>query len=158
MENPKVNEQSNVEERWTYLSTKIREIVELVLDRNRNTGKIDDWYDNECKLVTEGKNKLYIKMHNEKFTRSTLEDYREATKRRKKRKYANRKLEALEHLRTKNKTKLFYGEINKNRKDFKPRLMVKLQTKMRHTTMMLTIMKTTILRNNHHRWKKYNRR
>ena len=89
---------------------------------------MDDWYDDECRLITEEKNKLYLRMHNEKFTRSALEDYRQARKkekkvhRRKKREHINGKLEELEHQRNKNEMRLFYGEINKSRKDFKPRI------------------------------------
>ena len=70
---------------------------------------MDDWYDDECRNVTEEKISYIL----ECTTNNLREEFFEARKTekkvrsRKKREHANRKMEETEHLRTKNEIRVF---------------------------------------------------
>ena len=96
---PEINEQLTVEDKWIYLSTKVKDSAEQTLGMVDNKTITKDRYDGECRIVTEGKNKLqaYNRMHSNKFTRISLENYREARKMKKK--YIEEKKENMQIVR-----------------------------------------------------------
>ena len=87
-----------------------------------------------------------------RISQEALAEYQEARKkekkthRRKKREYENHRIEELEELRSRNEIIMFYGDLNKNRRDYKPRL-----TLSRNENAELISDKPNIL----HRWKRH---
>ena len=78
-------EEKSIEDRWSYFLNGIKESAQQVLGTvANNSNRCKDWYDEDCKRATEHKNKLYKKMHQQKFTRSSFENYCEARKEEKK--------------------------------------------------------------------------
>ena len=92
--------------------------------------QLSDWFDEECREVTEVKNKAYVKMQQRSYTRASTDKYQEAQRKekqihkRKKKQYEKERAERLEELGQQNQTRKFYRDINNLRKDFKPKLTV----------------------------------
>ena len=86
------------------------------------------WFDAECQVATENKNKAYRKMQQGYGTRSLIEEYKEkrrkekAIHKRKKKEWKNQELENMELPSKQYGCKKFYKEINMARKQFKPRV------------------------------------
>lgn len=108
----------------------IREIITTTAEETIGTTcrpKRNDWFDDECRIVTEEKNKVYLKMLQRGSTRSLTEQYRNKRReekyihRKKKRKFENDRLLEIELCREHKETKTFYKFVNNERKSFKPR-------------------------------------
>ena len=80
----------------------------------RDKPERNDWFDHECCLVMEKKNKAYKKLIQGRFTQTAEKEYKETCKeekkihRKKKREYYNNKLTELEQLHTAKESRKFF--------------------------------------------------
>ncbi|GFU35336.1 uncharacterized protein TNCV_2143751 [Trichonephila clavipes] len=87
----------------------------------------NEWYDEDCRKVTEMKNKAYLQLLQKHCTRTHEEKYRELRKakkklpRRKKEIFFEISLKNLENCNSQNECRKFYKSINRMRSEFTPR-------------------------------------
>jgi hypothetical protein len=88
-----------------------------VLGEQNKGRKTDDLFDGEYRAATNAKNKAYSLMQQRRYTRTYVEAYRTARRkkkkihRRRKREYENWKMEELEELHKTKQARKFYKEI-----------------------------------------------
>ncbi|CAG9839544.1 unnamed protein product [Diabrotica balteata] len=91
------------------------------------TQERNDWFDQDCKKITDEKNEAFRTMQHRK-TRTTIDRYKNLRReekrihRKKKRDSENDMLERLESHMSHGETRKFYHQINSIRKEFKPRI------------------------------------
>ena len=124
-----LNEQDIREKLWERCKTIINSMAEEVLGIMETVNK-GTWFDAECHVAKEDKNKAYRKMQQGYGTRSLIEEYKEKRRKEKtihkrnKKKWMNMELENMELLRKQHECRKFYKEINIARKQFKPRVSI----------------------------------
>ncbi|KAJ4442747.1 hypothetical protein ANN_04338 [Periplaneta americana] len=115
-----------VGEVWKDLKEVVTNAADEALGRV-GSPEYNNWFDEECELMTMEKNKAYKKMLQKNHTRRAVEEYREARReekkvhKKKKREFAQARLVELEQLRDMNETRAFFKKLNNMRKDFQPR-------------------------------------
>jgi sorting nexin-29 len=116
----------DVDDKWKLTKDSMLSTANKLLGKEKRSIKTD-WFDEECREVNENKNKAYKNMLNRRFTRKSIDEYRNARReekkvhKRKKKAYRENQLDEVESLRTSNESRAFYRVINEGRKDFKPR-------------------------------------
>ena len=124
-----VDSDDGLDGRWKKITCTIHKTAEEVFGKT-NRKPSNDWFDEECQEATEEKNKAYVSMQQRGYTRASTDKYQEARRKekqvhkRKKKQYENNQIEKLEELGQQNQIRQFYRDINKVRKDFKPRLTI----------------------------------
>ena len=119
----------SLDSRWNKITGAIYKTAEETFG-NVSKKQLNDWFDKECREVTEMKNKAYVNMQQRSYTAASAGKYREARRKekqihkRKKKQYENEQAERLEELGQQNQTRKFYRDINNLRKDFKPKLKI----------------------------------
>ena len=119
----------SLDSRWNKITGAIHKIAEETFGK-ASKKQPNDWFDKECREATEVKNKAYVNMQQWNYTRASTNKYREARRKEKwvhegkKKQYENEQVERLEELGQQYQIRKFYRDINKLRKDFKPRLTV----------------------------------
>ena len=119
--------QDNGEKLWERCKTIINSVAEEVLGIVGPARK-GMWFDDECKVTTEDKNKAYRKMQQGYGSRSLIEECKEkrikenTIHKRKKKEWMNVELENMELLRLQHECRKFYKAIDMARKQFKPRI------------------------------------
>jgi hypothetical protein len=118
-----------LDSRWNKIICTIHKTAEEVFGKTSRK-QPNDWFDKECQEATEVKNKAYVNMQQRSYTRASADKYREGRRKekqlhkRKKKQYENNQIEKLEELVQQHQTRQFYRDINKLRKDLKPRLTI----------------------------------
>jgi hypothetical protein len=121
-----INPDESLDSRWNKTICTIYKTAEEVFGKTSRK-QPNDWFDKKCQEVREVKNKEYTNMQQRSYTRASADKYREARRKekqvhkRKKKQYENNQIEKLEELGQQNQTRQFYRDINKLRKDLKPR-------------------------------------
>jgi endonuclease/exonuclease/phosphatase family metal-dependent hydrolase len=124
-----ISSDDSLDSRWNKITGVIHKTAEETFGK-ASKKQSNDWFDKECREVTEVKNKAYVNMQQRSYTRASTEKYREARRKekqvhkRKNKQYENEQVDRLEELGQQHQTRKFYRDINKVRKDFKPRLTV----------------------------------
>ncbi|XP_071033141.1 uncharacterized protein [Parasteatoda tepidariorum] len=112
---------------WQQVKDSILSTEHELLGRKKRSIRTD-WFDEECRMVNERKNKAYKNMLNRKFTRGSIDEYRSARREEKKvhkgkkKAYRENQFKEVESLRTNHESRAFYRVINEGRRDFKPRI------------------------------------
>ena len=114
---------ANIEEEWTNLEKIIKQTVQ---EKIGNIGKMkrNGWFDEECKQITDEKNKKYKAMINKKFTRAAKAEYQSTRReekrihKKKKREFYEKELAWIQECDDRNESRKFYKQVNKMREGF----------------------------------------
>ena len=79
LKNKNINCIQDIDEKWNVLSNAIVETGKNTVGNTKRSEKLD-WFDAECRAITQKKIYLYQKMLSRKFSRTSVEGYRAARK------------------------------------------------------------------------------
>ena len=124
----KINmEGESVDNTWRACREVLKESSEEILG-SHNVKISNEWYDEECKIATENKNKAYTQMVHKHYTRRAVDIYRELRReeksilKKKKRIFYEQQLNEMEKYNSQKESRKFYQLVNGLRQDFKPRI------------------------------------
>ena len=115
-----------IDDEWKTIKEIITTTAEETIGKIHGS-KRNSWFDDECRIITEEKNKAYLKMIQKGGIRSYTELYRNKRReekhihRKKKRKFENDRLLEIETHKEHKEIQKFYKFVNNERKSFKPR-------------------------------------
>ena len=123
---PSNEEIAPIENAWQDLKQIIDEASRKAIPEYQ-AKKRNEWFDEECRIITEKKNQAYKIMVQKHYTRHAEEKYKELrreekrTHRRKKQTYLDGLYTEIENLKTQKESRKFYQLVNNIRGEFNPR-------------------------------------
>lgn len=126
-DNEAANINTNIDDEWSKIRTIVKEAAAVKLGYERQV-RHQDWFDEECARVTKDKNEAYANMLQRHRTRNSVAIYKEKrriekrTHKRKKKTWLEEQITEINELGNNNEVRKFYEKVNKQRKEFKPRV------------------------------------